>query len=73
VQAFIIKNRLKNVRYQNKQTQEQLANAVGVSRQTISTIENDGGNPTAELMFSIAQYYNLSILEIFYPELLGDD
>jgi putative transcriptional regulator len=72
VQAFVIKNRLKAIRCQNKQTQEQLAKAIGVTRQTIITIENDGGNPTAELMFSIAQHYNLSIIEIFYPKVIEE-
>lgn len=72
MQAFVIMNRLKDIRVQKKQTQEQLAHAVGVTRHTIGKIENNIGNPSAELMFSIAHYYNLPVSEIFYPKAIEE-
>jgi putative transcriptional regulator len=46
---LILKNRLKEVRAQNKLSQSQLAEMVGVSRNTISSIETGQFNPTAKL------------------------
>lgn len=43
-----------------------LANAVGVSRQTIIAIENDKYNPTLELAMKIAKLLNLHVDEIFF-------
>jgi putative transcriptional regulator len=48
--------------------QEQLASALGVSRQTISSLENGRYNPSIILAFKIARYFNLSIEDIFIYE-----
>lgn len=63
-----MKNRLKELRKSNKLTQDELANAVGVSRQTINAIENDKYNPTLELAIRLARYLGLPVEEIFILE-----
>lgn len=49
-------------------TQEGLASRVGVSRQTIITIEKGTYNPSLELAFKLARAFNLTIEEIFAYE-----
>ena len=48
--------------------QEELAEALGVSRQTIGSLENGRYNPSILLAFKIARYFGLSIEEIFIYE-----
>ena len=48
--------------------QEELANALEVSRQTISSLENGRYNPSLLLAFKIAQYFHMKIDEIFIFE-----
>lgn len=48
--------------------QEDLANALEVSRQTIGSLENGRYNPSIQLAFKIARYFNMSIEEIFIYE-----
>jgi len=48
-----------------KLTQEDLANALGVTRQTIIAIENGKYNPSLELAFKISKYFESSIEKIF--------
>ena len=48
--------------------QEELAKALEVSRQTISSLENGRYNPSIILAFKIARYFNRSIEEIFIYE-----
>ena len=51
-------------------TQEQMADAMGVSRQTISSLENGRYNPSIFLAHSIAKYFGMTIEEVF---LFGDE
>lgn len=46
-------------------TQEELADAVGVSRQTINAIERERYDPSLELAFELACYFDCDIDEIF--------
>jgi putative transcriptional regulator len=48
-----------------KITQEDLASTLGVTRQTILAIENGKYNPSLELAFKIAKYFETSIEKIF--------
>jgi putative transcriptional regulator len=48
-------------------TQSDLADAVDVSRQTISAIEGGRYNPSLDLAFRFARYFNCSIEDIFEP------
>lgn len=61
-------NRLEEIRKQNKITQEELAEVLEVSRQTISSLEKGRYNPSIMLAFKIARYFNMSIEEIFIYE-----
>jgi putative transcriptional regulator len=49
-------------------TQEDLAQALGVSRQTINAIEKGKYNPSLELAFKLAVFFDTSIEEIFTYE-----
>lgn len=63
-----MKNRLEEIRKQKKVTQEELANVLEVTRQTIGSLENGRYNPSIILAFKIARYFNMSIEEIFIYE-----
>lgn len=49
-------------------TQEELANILEVSRQTIGSLENGRYNPSIILAFKIAKFFNLTIEDIFIYE-----
>ncbi|MCI9415126.1 MAG: helix-turn-helix transcriptional regulator [Clostridiales bacterium] len=61
-------NRLEELRQQKGIRQEELAAALEVSRQTISSLENGRYNPSILLAFKIARYFGRSIEEIFIYE-----
>lgn len=63
-----MKNRIKELRKSQKLTQDELANAVGVSRQTINAIENDKYNPTLELAIKLARYLRMPVEDLFILE-----
>ena len=52
-----VKNSIKAVRKEKQITQEELANAVQVSRQTIVAIENGKYNPSLELSLKLGKYF----------------
>ena len=60
-----MKNRLEQIRKEKGITQEELADALEVSRQTICSLENGRYNPSIILAYKIAKYFNLTIEEIF--------
>ena len=51
-----LRNRLKEARFEKKLSQSQLAEMVGVSRNTISSIETGQFNPTAKLAHSLYRF-----------------
>lgn len=63
-----MKNKLEEIRKERGITQEELAKALEVSRQTVSSLENGRYNPSIILAFKIARYFNMSIEEIFIYE-----
>lgn len=63
-----MKNNLEKIRKENRISQEELAKALEVSRQTIGSLENGRYNPSIILAFKIAKYFNMSIEEIFIYE-----
>lgn len=63
-----MKNRLEEIRKQREISQQELAAALEVSRQTISSLENGRYNPSIILAFKIARYFDMSIEEIFIYE-----
>ena len=60
-----MKNQLEELRRQHAIRQEDLAQALGVSRQTVISLEKGKYNPSLALAFKLARYFNLSIEEIF--------
>lgn len=63
-----MKNRLEELRRQRGLKQEDLASALEVSRQTIGSLENDRYNPSIQLAFKIARFFDLTIEDIFIYE-----
>lgn len=63
-----MKNRLEEIRKSKGIRQEELADALEVSRQTIGSLENGRYNPSILLAFKIAKYFGMSIEEIFIYE-----
>lgn len=63
-----MKNRLEQIRKEKGITQEELADALEVSRQTVGSLENGRYNPSIILVYKIAKYFNLTIEEIFIYE-----
>ena len=63
-----MKNRLGEIRKERGVKQDELAEILEVSRQTISSLENGKYNPSILLAFKIARYFNMSIEEIFIYE-----
>ena len=61
-----MKNRLEELRKQRGIKQEDLANTLEVSRQTIGSLENGRYNPSIQLAFKIARYFDMSIEEIYF-------
>lgn len=63
-----LKTKIQELRKQNKVTQEELAAALGVTRQTIISLENGKYNASLQLAFKIARFFERSIEEIFLYE-----
>ena len=60
-----MKNRIEEIRKAGGIRQEDFAKALGVSRQTISSLETGRYNPSIQLAHKIAKYFNLSIEDVF--------
>ncbi len=72
VKKFEISNNIRRLRFfANEMTQQDLAEKVGVSRQTINAIEAGKYSPTLELAFRIADVFGVGIGEVFQCELKG--
>ncbi|MBR2256914.1 MAG: helix-turn-helix transcriptional regulator [Blautia sp.] len=63
---LVLRNRLKEIRSDQKLSQQQLAEMVGVSRNTISSIETGQFNPTAKLALVLCVALDKKFEEIFY-------
>ena len=60
--------RIKELRTENNVTQEELAFALGVTRQTIISLENGKYNASLQLAFKIAKYFGIEIENVFIFE-----
>lgn len=60
-----MENNLKELRLNHNLTQEELARALEVSRQTIIAIENNKYDPTLRLALRIAKFFNTPLEDIF--------
>jgi len=67
-----MKNELRRYRDEVGLSQADLAAAVSVSRQTINAIECDRYDPSIELAFKLARYFDCRIEDLFDPELDTD-
>ena len=63
-----MKNRLEELRKTRGIKQEELAEALEVSRQTIGSLENGRDNPSILLAFKLARFFGMTIEEIFIYE-----
>ena len=63
-----MKNRIEEMRNDRGILQEELAKRMGVSLQTISSLENGRYNPSIILAHKIAKYFGMTIEEIFFFE-----
>ena len=68
-----ISNNIRKLRFfNNEMTQQQLAEKVGVTRQTIIAMEQDKYSPSLELAFRIARIFNVPLEEVFSYEATED-
>jgi len=63
---LVLQNRLKEARAEKKLSQSQLAQMIGVSRNTISSIETGQFNPTAKLALILCIALDKTFEELFY-------
>lgn len=67
-----MKNRIRVLRAERRWSQAELADRIGVSRQTVNAIENEKYDPSLPLAFRISAIFGFPIAEIFLYE-VGDD
>ena len=60
-----MKNKIEAIRKEQGILQEEFAKAMGVSRQTISSLENGRYNPSIGLAYKIAKFFGMTIEEVF--------
>ncbi len=65
---LVLKNKIKEIRAEKKLSQQDLANIVGVSRNTISSLETGQYEPTAKLAFVLCIALEVKFEELFYFE-----
>ena len=71
---YKVRNNVRKLRFQHDEmTQEQLAEKVGVTRQTIIAIESSKYSPSLELAFRIALAFGVPLQDVFSYELEGDE
>lgn len=63
-----MKNRIETIRKERGILQDEMAKAMGVSRQTISSLENGRYNPSIMLAYKIAKYFGMTIEDVFIFE-----
>ena len=64
-----VKNNLRVYRALTNMTQAELAEKIGVSRQTIICVENEKFNPSLELSFKISRFFKVRIEDVFLFDL----
>ena len=69
-----VTNAIRSLRFENEEmTQAELADRVGVTRQTIIAIEQGRYSPSLEMAFQIARAFNVSLNDVFqFPDDHGD-
>ncbi len=62
---YIFSTNLYDIRIERDITQAKMANDLGISRRAISKIEKGEQNPSLDMAYRIAAYYNLSVQDVF--------
>jgi putative transcriptional regulator len=69
-----LRNRIRELRFKHDEmTQQELADSLGVSRQTILAIEKGKFNPSTKLSIQIARIFGVHVEDIFFLEGGNDD
>lgn len=63
-----MRNQLKELRIEQGYSQQQLADLLGVSRQTVISIEKGRFDPSLPLAFQLAEVFRCRIEDIFFPD-----
>jgi len=63
-----MKNKVRTLRIQQDLAQGQLAEAMGVSRQTINSIEKERYTPSLPLALALARFFGVTVEEIFHDQ-----
>ncbi|MDY0406660.1 helix-turn-helix transcriptional regulator [Virgibacillus sp. 179-BFC.A HS] len=63
---MMLENRVRELRARFRWTQQDLADAIGVTRQTIGLIEKGDYSPSVTMALKIANAFNVSVEEVFY-------
>ena len=63
-----MENSLNELREQHSLSQRALAAQLEVTRQTINAIEGDRYDPSAELVFKLAHFFECSVEDVFHPD-----
>ena len=72
--STLVENNIRTLRFHaNEMTQEELAQRIGVSRQTVVAIEKAKYSPTLELAFKIARVFGVALEDAFSYEDPSDD
>jgi putative transcriptional regulator len=72
VEAVLVKNRLRVLRAERDWSQAELAERLGVSRQTVNAVETERYEPSLGLAFKIADLFAMRIEEVFQPNRNGE-
>ncbi|WP_394739281.1 helix-turn-helix transcriptional regulator [Natronococcus roseus] len=67
-----MENQVTKRREERELSQGELAKAVGVTRQTINSIERERYDPSLELAFKLAAYFDCRVDDLFDPDLGGE-
>lgn len=66
---LVIRNRIRELRFRSgEMTQQQLADAVGITRQTVIALERERYYPSLELAFLIARSFNVALEDAFFVD-----
>ena len=66
--AALMRNEVRNLRTENKLSQQQLAEAMDVSRQTINSIEKERYTPSLPLAIVLARFFGRTVEEVFHVD-----
>ncbi|WP_299267047.1 helix-turn-helix transcriptional regulator [Halorientalis sp.] len=64
-----MKNSLQTYRERHGLSQRELAEHVGVTRQTINAVEGNRYDPSVELVFTLAAFFECSVEDLFHPDI----